>query len=306
MSLYNNNDYESIINSYLKKDTIENKEKIPVIKAQENCEHCNGTGRIYDIDKGRYIKCEMCEDVIIDTLEGVEIEIKNITVNKEDVEDYLRKNNAPLYIYDNFMFDIDEIRNDSMLTEDITESVEFNTYLRKLNSLNLQSLKGSPLKRSYLISSNRGLGKTYLQWSILKNYYMKGIKVSPAFLTEDLYKIKKNSESIHELIMNYDVIQINLSGSLEIKRNLLIFLEILEKCKFENKPLIVYTVIPTRALGKYYDILSLLKVKSKEGRFGDLTLIEYHKPFVKEEKTYNKYSNNSSLKEEVEDLKFGF
>lgn len=297
---------ESIIDKLIGRGSEEVGNSIKVITSRDKCEECGGSGRVFNAEKGRYEECQKCSNLVIDTKKELEKFNGEVEVSEVELERYLKENNAPVYVYDkDYKFDIEELKGDILKGEDITSSVEFTSYIRKLNSLNLKAVKGELLNKSYMISSDRGFGKTHLQWSILKEYYKKGIKVSPAFLTEDLYEVKKNKSSLHELVMRYDIIQVNLMGSLDIKRNIYILLELMEKCKFENKPVIIYTLLNSYYFNKWDGISGVLRSKSPEGYLGLYTVIEYHRPYEKVKETYKGNKNKEPFSLGIEDIGLG-
>lgn len=294
---------QSIIDKLIGREKEEVGNNIGVITSRDKCEVCGGSGRVFNAERGRYEECKECANLVIDTKQEIEQSRLSVEVSEKELEEYLRDNNAPVYVYEgDYRFDIEEIKGDILKGEDITGSVEFTSYVRKLNGLNLKAVKGELLDRSYLISSDRGFGKTHLQWSILKEYYKKGIKVSPAFLTEDLYEVKKSKSSLHELVMRYDILQVNLMGSLDIKRNIYILQELMEKCKFENKPVIVYTLINSYNLSKWDGIGGVLRTKSPVGYLGLYTLIEYHRPYDKIKEGYKSGKKREPFSIGVEDI----
>lgn len=242
-----------------------------------NCKTCGGEGVVQR--KGRFVKCPDCYKVSIKDM----TQIKEDDLTDREIVEELNKYNAPDYVKnESFGFDYNKLVGDMSISQDIREDIEFEAYVMEMERIVNEVKEGSKLSNSYIISSNKGFGKSYFIWDVIKSYVKMGKKVSKFLTSEDIINLKtfSNAESIEELreYYNSDVIILNLSGSLNKPRlHILAMFEVLNKVGGMNKPMIVIsTYRQSSILRQALDYERGMKFSGVEkGKYDTLKVVEY-------------------------------
>lgn len=244
-----------------------------------NCETCGGRG-VISKGNNRFVKCPDCYTKSLNDMSTVrEEELTDL-----EIVEILNTYNAPDYVKrKGFGFEFNKLKDDKSIDKDIREDIEFEAYVIGMEDIVEDARKGNKLSNSYLISSDKGFGKSYFIWDVIKSYLRRGKTVSQFKTSEDIINLKtlNTEESIEELKEYYssDLIIFNLSGSIFKPRlHILAMFEVLNKVGSMNKPMVVITNYSRenilRFSSGYERALSYSGVE--KGKYDTLKVVEYH------------------------------
>lgn len=173
----------------------------------ERCEQCGGSG-VYLVGKGAMLLPTRC---------GCKTNKNLLNVDREITDDWLA-NHIPNVWYQHESFDVETLKNAH--SDSIKSNPEFIAYSIKLNAIMRAIKLNRTPNHSYFISAPKGFGKKFFAYTLMREFYRKGLNVSPLhplWRMRDVWVSANRTAEISAMLEGVDVLFFTASKMLENK-----------------------------------------------------------------------------------------
>ena len=220
---------------------------------EDFCEKCGNEGfTIQKTDRGTFVQkiCECRTKEKVATLEEIQANL-----DKELPKDVLEKYVPSPYYQDN-LFDIHKFHRQKTLPEELTD-IRYQSYKTYLNELTGLFKSGGIPRKSYLIVAPSDFGKNTFVFSSIQILLKANKNPSEFLYIADLAdNIREEGfNTITNLVKEHDILFLTL-GATPRKRDIMLYIDILERANRYGKPVITTSRKHPYHLASYYPMLS--------------------------------------------------